>query len=165
MKEIFVLNIGGTFNKKYNEVTGSLDVPKDNDAIEMILTSAYKNNLNITCEGLIFKDSLDMDDADRKAILTAVSSYSHILIVHGTDTMDKTAAYLAQHIKNQTIVLTGAMQPFSIDCLEATANFAMSMQFLQQSNQEGVFIGMHGLVLPHEQIVKNRIKGVFECQK
>lgn len=47
MRAFFVLNIDATFNKKYNQVTGSLEVPQNNDAIEEILTRAYKNNLNV----------------------------------------------------------------------------------------------------------------------
>lgn len=165
MKETFVLNIGGTFNKIYNEVTGCLEVPFNNRAVEQLIKQVYRNNLKIQLEGLIYKDSLDMTDADRVDIKNAVQKYSKVLIVHGTDTMDKTAAFLAQHCFKQQIVLTGAMQPYFIDPVEATANFALSMQFLQQSNEKGVFIGMHGLLLPYDKIIKNRTKGVFECQK
>lgn len=40
MRAFFVLNIGATFNKKYNQVTDSLKVPQKSDAIGEILTQA-----------------------------------------------------------------------------------------------------------------------------
>jgi L-asparaginase len=114
---------------------------------------------------MLFKDSLDMDDKDRQKILKAIEKYEKILIVHGTDTMHQTAQFLASFTHHQTIVLTGAMQPFNINSIEACCNFSLSWQFLNTTPKKGVFIGMHGLVLKHHKIFKNRKKGIFQCKK
>jgi len=89
--------------------------------------------------------------------------YNKILLIHGTDTMDKTASFLAKRIKDKTIVITGAMKPYSIDPVEATANFMLGFGFLQSCNEREVYIAMHGMVKEHSKIIKNKEKGIFEC--
>lgn len=78
--------------------------------------------------------------------------------------MDKTAIFLAKNITDKTIVLTGAMHPFSIEPVEATANFMTGYGYLLACNQNGIYIAMHGMVKNHLEIKKNRQKGIFECQ-
>ena len=166
MNKILILNTGGTFNKKYCEISGTLKVLEDNSNIELIVKKAFRNNLNLDIKGVLYKDSLEINDINRKEILENLHVYKKILIVHGTDTMDMTAKFLANKIKkDQTVVLTGAMHPFSIDVLEAVANFSISLSFLNQNHNTGVYIGMHGLVKEYTKIHKNKKLGIFECQK
>lgn len=164
-ENILILNIGGTFNKVYNPLTGELDVPQNNDAIEDILDKSLIKNIEIS--GLIYKDSLDMDNCDRYVISEYIknSKYKKIIIVHGTDTIDKTAEFLSQNIKNKKIVLTAAMQPYSIDKVETVSNFMMCYGFLLACNENKIYIGMHGIVNEYQKIRKNRTLGVFECLK
>ena len=68
-------------------------------------------------------------------------------------------------LNNQTILITGAMVPFSIDSIEANANFSMALGYLLDANKKGVFIAMHGLVNEHKKIFKNRDIGVFQSTK
>ena len=67
--------------------------------------------LAIAVETLMMIDSLQMTAEDRGVILDRCRSCSssRIVITHGTDTMEQTAAVLGAAIKNKTIVLTGAM--------------------------------------------------------
>ncbi len=162
---IEIINTGGTFNKIYDPIKGELIVPKTNEAIEKILKNFY-NNFKYELKGVIFKDSLDMDDSDREILLNEIKeSFSKkILVVHGTDTIDKSAKFIDKHIKNRCIVFTGAMKPFSIDSIEATANFTLALSKLLLDYEEGVFIAMHSLVLPYDKIYKDRDRGLF-CQK
>jgi hypothetical protein len=44
---------------------------------------------------------------------------------------------------------------------EAAMNVALSLGWLLADDAPGVYIGMHGLVLPYAQIVKDRQNGVF----
>ena len=162
---IEIINTGGTFNKIYDPIKGDLIVPKTNETIEKILKS-FCNNFKYELKGVIFKDSLDMDDSDREILLNEIKeSFSKkILVVHGTDTIDKSAKFIDKHIKNRCIVFTGAMKPFSIDSIEATANFTLALSKLLLDYEEGVFIAMHSLVLPYDKIYKDRDRGLF-CQK
>jgi L-asparaginase len=162
MQEILIINTGGTFNKRYDPLKGELLVPDDSLALEEILK--HFHNLNYKILNTIHKDSLDMTDDDRKVIAREIKSSSQkkILIIHGTDTMDKTADFLDNQIKGRCIVLTGAMVPFSIDVTEATANFSLAIGYMLNKQENGVYMAMHGLVSEHSKIFKNRSRGVFE---
>jgi len=158
---MLILNTGGTFNKRYNPLSGEMEVPFDNLALEKILsTFVYEVEL----AGLIYKDSLDMDADDRKmmAKIIAASDKKHFILVHGTDTMDLTAAFLDEVIEGKVIVLTGAMVPFEIDPVEATANLAMALGYIQSEPEAGVYICMQGSVAHHKKLVKNKQVGKFE---
>jgi len=164
-KNILILNTGGTFNKIYDEISGKLIVPRNNNAINEILKMS--NFTSCEVQGLLHKDSLEFKKKDRKLLkkIISKSSFQKIIIVHGTDTMDKTAKYLSSFIKNKTIVLTGAMIPYSINCVEATSNFSLAIGNIISNEKNDIFIAMHGNVQKYNQIKKNREIGVFECQK
>ncbi len=161
--KILIINTGGTFNKVYDQINGSLEVPRDNKAIESILELSKIKDIRI--KGLIYKDSLDITDDDRKELCEYISKskYKKILIIHGTDTIDKTASFLSKNIKGRSIVLTASMQPYSIDPVEAVSNMMTGYGFLLNCKKEDIFISMHGFVKKYNKIKKNRDLGVFEC--
>jgi L-asparaginase len=76
--------------------------------------------------------------------------------------MHLSAAYFSAIFEDRIIVLTGAMVPYEIDAIEATANFAMALGYAEAMETEGVYICMQGLVGPWESIVKNKTLGRFE---
>lgn len=162
MEKILILNTGGTFNKRYNPLKGELEVPQDGIAVESILRYCYNTSYELL--NIIHKDSLEMSEEDRELIVQTIqaSSARKVLIVHGTDTMDVTATFLALHVKDKIITLTGAMVPFSIDTVEATANFMMALGDLHVREKNGVYLAMHGAIASHGTIYKNRQKGIFE---
>jgi L-asparaginase len=162
LKDILIINTGGTFNKRYNPLKGELEVPKDSLALDSILKYFY--NLSYEVKNIIHKDSLDMLESDRKILADLIKDapQKKILIVHGTDTKDKTAEFLDNLISDKCIVLTGAMVPFSIDSVEANANFSMALGYLLNEPQDGVYIAMHGFVKNHNKVFKNRKIGVFQ---
>ena len=164
MKKILVINTGGTFNKVYNPLTGNLDIDKKGEALKEI-EKFWLNRFNII--NIIGKDSLDMTEQDRAEILKVIkkSSEKKIIIVHGTDTMDKTANYLAKAKLDRKIVLTGAMVPYSINPVEATANFSSAYGYILGINQKGVHISMNGRIKNHKRVIKNKEKGYFENTK
>ena len=65
-----VINTGGTFNKRYNPLTGELEVPKDSLALDEIISYCY--NIDFDVLNVISKDSLDMSDADREFIVKTI---------------------------------------------------------------------------------------------
>ncbi|MDO9207392.1 MAG: asparaginase domain-containing protein, partial [Sulfuricurvum sp.] len=82
-------------------------------------------------------------------------------VVHGTDTMDLSAEAIARLALQKTVVFTGALIPFSIDPIEATANLAMAIGFAQRSCS-GVYIVMQGICGQYNYVRKNRECGKFE---
>ncbi|MCT7530204.1 asparaginase [Aliarcobacter cryaerophilus] len=159
--KITVINTGGTFNKRYNPISGELEVPKDSLALDEIISYCY--NIDFDVLNIISKDSLEMSDVDRELIVKTIknSTNQNIIIVHGTDTIDLTAKYLDERIKNRNIVLTGAMLPISINKVEATLNFSQAIGFLNANIENGIYISMHGSVKNYKKLVKNRELGKF----
>lgn len=158
---MLILNTGGTFNKRYNPISGEMEVPYDNLAVEKILSTFI---YDVEMAGLIYKDSLDIDMDDRKmmAKIIAASSDTHFVIVHGTDTMDMSAAFLDEVLDDKIIIFTGAMVPFEVDPIEATANLSMALGFAKSITKAGVYICMQGCVERHDRLVKNKRLGKFE---
>jgi L-asparaginase len=161
---IAVINTGGTFNKRYNPLNGELEVPTDGIALEEIIKNCF--NIDFKIVNIISKDSLDMTDDDRELIVQTIKNLEqeNIIIIHGTDTMDKTAKYLDEKIgliKNKKIVLTGAMIPFSIEKVEATLNFSQAIGFLNAKVENKVYISMHGSVTSYKLLKKNKTLGQF----
>ena len=159
--KITVINTGGTFNKRYNPISGELEVPKDSLALDEIISYCY--NIDFYVLNIISKDSLEMNDADREFIVKTIKNCKNenIIIVHGTDTIDLTASFIDENIKDKTIVLTGAMLPISINKIEATLNFASAIGFLNANIKNGIYISMHGSVKNYKKLIKNREIGQF----
>ena len=158
---MLILNSGGTFNKRYNESNGKLEVPYDNYAIEKILDSfEYKYAL----AGVVYKDSLEMDVNDRKMIAQIImeSQDDTFIVIHGTDTIDLSAEFLDEIFDDKKIILTGSMKPFEIDNIEASLNLGMAIGFSKAVCENGVYICMNGYIKPWDQLVKNRALGKFK---
>ena len=121
---------GGTIDKEYNPLNGELVFVKTH--LSEMLEQA-KNKVDIEPEVLMLKDSLDMNDNDRAIILEKCKATKEekILITQGTDTMVETAQVLGENISDKTIVLTGAMVPFSFGQSDALFNLGL---LLVQSN-------------------------------
>ena len=160
MHKILIISTGGTFNKVYNSKTGVLDINKSSNALKSI-ASKWLTEFEIL--NIIGKDSLEMTNHDRLALLSTIhqSDYNKIIIVHGTDTMDITAEYLADAELEKSIVLTGAMVPYAVDPTEATANLASAYGYIHVLEKEGVFIAMNGAMGSYDKVKKNRKEGKF----
>jgi len=158
---MLILNTGGTFNKRYDSLTGKMEVPFDNVAIEKILS---KFSYEVELAGVMYKDSLEMDIEDRKIIakIIAASRDTHFIVVHGTDTMDLTAEFFSEIFVDRVIILTGSMVPFEIDPIEATSNLSLALGFAKSEKKPGIYIAMQGLVEPFTKIKKNKQLGKFE---
>jgi len=156
--KIFVT--GGTFDKEYNELEGTLFF-KETHLPEMLKSARSK--LKIDINTLMMVDSLDMTDADRKIILEKCKKTKEdkILITHGTDTIIETAKVLASSIKNKTIVLTGAMIPYKFGSSDGLFNLGSSLAFVQTLPQ-GVYISMNGKYFRWDNLKKNKQTGMFE---
>jgi L-asparaginase len=70
--KITVLNTGGTFNKRYNPITGQLEVPSDNIALDKIIKSCF--NVEFDIKNIVSKDSLDFTQEDRETILENIKN-------------------------------------------------------------------------------------------
>ena len=158
---MLILNSGGTFNKRYNSITGELEVPFDKNSLELILQSV---NQKFPLAGVVYKDSLDMtlDDRSKLADIIRESEENIFIVIHGTDTMHLSAEFFAEVFEDKIIILTGSMVPFETDKVEASFNLGMAIGYAKAVEKNGVYICMSGSVQPWDKITKNRNSGKFE---
>lgn len=157
-----IIATGGTFDKEYNELTGSLFFTKTH--IKEILKLG-RCKLPVALTKLMLIDSLDMAQKHRAAILAACKRAKEcsIVITHGTDTMEVTARYLGERIKNKTVVLTGAMIPYKFGSSDGIFNLASALSFAQ-ALPEGVYVAMNGKLFACNDVKKNKRRGIFETR-
>ncbi|MEN8005893.1 MAG: asparaginase domain-containing protein [Candidatus Krumholzibacteriota bacterium] len=151
---------GGTFDKEYDELGGSLYF-KDTHLRDMLKLGRCL--LDVEIRTLMMIDSLDMDDEDRQVVLGQCRKCGpdRIVITHGTDTMETTARLLGENITDKTIVLTGAMIPYAFGSSDGLFNLGSALAFAQ-SLPAGVYIAMNGRYFTWDNVRKNRDAGVFE---
>ena len=157
---ILLLVTGGTFDKEYNELTGALYF-KSTHVGDMLQLGRCR--LNTEIENLMMIDSLEMTGADRETILIRCrkAKSKHIVITHGTDTMQQTAAVLGKAKLNKTIILTGAMIPYKFGSSDGMFNLGCALAFVQVLSP-GVYVAMNGRYFPWNDVRKNRKLGIFE---
>jgi L-asparaginase len=161
MKKIRVLVTGGTFDKKYDELTGRLFF-RDTHVPEMLRLGRCR--LDVTVETVMMIDSLELDDHGRERIVQRVrdSDESAIVVTHGTDTMVQTARAIADaSLSNKTVVLTGAMVPYAFGSSDGLFNLGSALSFVQVL-PSGVYIAMNGRHFPWNVVRKNTETGSFE---
>lgn len=157
---IRVFVTGGTFDKEYDELRGTLFF-KDTHVPEMLKRGRCRLDLDIRT--LMMVDSLDMSEADRDVIARncAESPQDRIVVTHGTDTMVDTARRIAERVSGKTVVLTGAMVPYAFGSSDGLFNLGSALSFAQ-TLPHGVYVAMNGRVFPYDEVRKNRDIGVFE---
>jgi L-asparaginase len=160
---IRILVTGGTFDKEYNELNGTLYF-KDTHVPEMLRLG--RSRVDVTIDTLSMMDSLDMTAADRERIVSAcrAAPETRIVITHGTDTMVDTARAIAtsghSEITRKTVVLTGAMVPYAFGSSDGLFNLGSALSFVQ-TLPAGVYVAMNGRYFEWDAVTKDRTAGVF----
>jgi L-asparaginase len=151
---------GGTFDKEYDEIHGTLYF-KDTHLPEMLRLGRCRADVKLRT--LMMVDSLELTDADRHLILDNCrrAHEERIVVTHGTDTLEDTARVLGEAITNKTVVLTGAMVPYAFGSSDGLFNLGSAIA-LAQCLPHGVYIAMNGLIFHWQNVKKNRALGVFE---
>lgn len=159
-KSIRIIITGGTFDKHYDAIKGALTF-KETHLPEILEQSRITVPVEFEVSQLI--DSLEMDAEDRAEILQACkkAEEDQIIITHGTDTLEVTARKLGEENLKKTIVLTGAMVPFSIAGSDAIFNLGGAMTAVQLLPQ-GVYVAMNSRIIPWDQVTKDRQQGIFK---
>jgi len=159
-EETRIFATGGTFDKEYNELNGDLFF-KDTHIYEILKRG--RNTVNISVRTLMMKDSLDMTEDDRQIILSSCQNCNveNIIVTHGTDTMIKTAKLLKEHIKNKTVILTGALIPYAFGASDAFFNLGSALAYARILPY-GVYINMNGRFFDPDNVKKNYETGFFD---
>lgn len=160
---IRIVVTGGTFDKEYNELNGTLFF-RNTHVLEMLRLG--RCHVDVFVQKLMMMDSLDMTAGDRARIVDEcrLAAETAIVITHGTDTMVETAEALAAAFPNggsKTIVLTGAMIPYAFGSSDGLFNLGSALSFVQVL-PAGVYVAMNGRFFDWDRVRKNRETGVFE---
>ena len=164
MLRIHLISTGGTIEKIYSEQTGVVE--NAGSKIDRYLQMLRLPDAQIETLHLMNKDSLDMTEEDRHAVLTAVehclADGSPIVVSHGTDTMVETGLYLKRHLSTVTVpvVFTGAMTPLGFERSDGLQNLTESL-FAARVLAAGIYVVMHNQVFPIDQVKKDREKARF----
>jgi len=157
--KIKILITGGTFDKEYDEIKQTLLFKQSH--VPAVLKEG-RNRLDVEVVTLMLKDSLQMTDADREILANYCKEApeTKIVVTHGTDTMDQTAEYLASRVPSKTIVLTGAMVPYTFGSSDGLFNLGCALAFVQ-TLPAGVYVAMNGQCFQAGNVNKNTESGFF----
>ena len=157
---IRIIITGGTFDKQYDALKGVMTF-KDTHLPDIIRQVRLTESVELEINQLV--DSLDMGDEARQSVLAACSRAveDKIVITHGTDRMVETARVLGPAGLGKTIVLTGAMVPYSVSYSDALFNLGAAVAAVGLL-PKGVWVVMNGRAFAWDKARKNLEKGVFE---
>lgn len=143
---IHFIQTGGTIDKDYTPTEHSHGYNFDiaDPAFAAVFRRLFPK-LRYTKHILLKKDSLDITDSDRRKLATYVAAapYRHIVMTHGTDTIEQTARVL--DAGNKVVVLTGAMKPHRFTDSDAEFNIGMAIG-VALTAKPGVYIALNGSV-------------------
>ena len=153
--KILFLQTGGTIDKDYPQASKGWAFEIHEPAVSRILIK-LNPSFSYSVKSVLKKDSLEINSNDRNLLLETCQNAKEnkIIITHGTDTMEETAVYL-NSIKNKTIIITGSMRPEKFKDSDADLNLGMAISGVQTLSP-GIYIAMHGLIIPHDKIDRNK---------
>jgi L-asparaginase len=156
---IEIITTGGTIDKVYFDAKSEYEVGRS------VITEIFDES-NVTLDygvrELMHKDSIELNDDDRRLIRQAVehSPAERIVVTHGTDTMIETAKAL-HGVSGKVVVLTGSLTPARFKYSDAIFNVAVAVAAVQ-CLPHGVYLAMNGRVFSPDNVRKNREENRFE---
>jgi L-asparaginase len=162
--KILFLQAGGTIDKEYENGAQAYNFIITEPASKRILAQILPT-FDYRIESVAKKDSMDLTDDDRQAILSACvdAPEDHIVITHGTDTMAVTAKELSS-ITDKVIVITGALRPERFYNSDAQFNLGTAVGGVQ-TLPKGIYIAMSGRLLTWDEYSKHPDTGRFSSTK
>lgn len=150
---------GGTIDKIYFDALSQFEVGESQ--VQHILAEGLVD-FDFDVVPLMHKDSLEIDDADRRKLRDYIEKDdgSRYVVTHGTDSMPATAQVLSG-LEGKTIVLTGALSPARFKTTDAVFNVGMAVAAVQVASP-GVYIAMSGQLFEAGSVRKNRAENRFE---
>lgn len=166
IQKITVLTTGGTIEKTYDEIEGTLFNR------ETVVRKRIEDRLRlpwtqIEIKSLMAKDSLEMTDEDREFIVSSIKYAAGqgepIVVLHGTDTMQETAELAAMTLNPPVpVVFTGAMKPLGFEDSDAIQNITEAMM-VAKIIPPGIYISFHNRLFNVPGARKNKAKRTFEA--
>lgn len=165
-QKVHILTTGGTIEKSYCESDGSVK-NMESQLKARLLARLRLPHTDFWIEEVMAKDSLDMTEEDRETILQRIKAKfpdgNPIVVLHGTDTMEKTLRHCHQNMPRPpvAVIFTGAMTPAGFIESDAQQNFTEAL-FASQIVPPGFYISFHGALFEAPNVRKNHQRGTFE---
>jgi L-asparaginase len=164
MQTIYLITTGGTIEKQYSVQTCT--VVNSETKIVPYMRRLRLPDADVRVVPLMNKDSLEVTDADRTAIVAKVVELADlecpIVITHGTDTLVETGLAIEKAIPDlrAPVILTGAMKPLGFDRSDGLQNLAESL-LAARLLDPGVHVVFHSQVIPVGEAYKDKRRGTF----
>ena len=157
MKKIALISTGGTIEKTYDALSGTL--ANHVSVLDVMLASLELRGASIERFALMNKDSLDMSEADHNSIAEQAhlhaQNFDGVVVVHGTDRLTKSGDAICAHGRPRVpVVLTGAMRPYELRTTDALQNLTEALLAVQLLSS-GVYVAMHNNVLEFPGVSKD----------
>jgi len=160
--KLTIVTTGGTIDKIYFDVKSDFQV---GDPQIGVILEALNLALDFEVISLMRKDSLDITEEDRQLLFDTIANHANdrFLITHGTDTLVQTALFLDALAADNTIILTGALNPARFVGSDAVFNIGCAVAACQ-TEDPGIFIAMNGRIwnplLVHKNVDTNRFEPI-----
>jgi len=146
LPDIAILHTGGTIASRVSYKEGGVKPAFEPEDLLQMYPELFER-ANVDSEVIAQMLSEDMEPTHWQEVARAVSEHRDkdgIIIGHGTDTMQYTAAALSFMLENIDIpvVLVGAQRSSDRPSSDAAMNLLSAVEFIQEG-QSGVFICMH----------------------
>ena len=177
LPKILLLSTGGTIASKIDYRTGGVTPALSAEELNASVPELAKM-ANIDAEVLFSEYSENLVPKHWKTIAEKLDSYINsdykgIIIAHGTDTMQYTAAYLSFALSGypKPIALVGSQRSSDRPSSDAASNLISAVRFVVECNTTGIYVVMHhnendDLVVCHlgTRVRKNHTskRGAFE---
>ncbi|MGU3400615.1 asparaginase domain-containing protein [Brucellaceae bacterium D45D] len=161
-KALRIIVTGGTLDKIHDTYSEALAFDPDGRTHLPEMLQVARCHFPVV-ECLFLKDSLHFSDADRDAIADAIKRAPEeaIIVTHGTGTMDQTAAFLDSRVSDRTVVLTGALRPYSFGNSDAVFNLGGALTAAQLL-AHGIWVVMNGRIFRAGHVHKDVHSGRFD---
>jgi L-asparaginase len=164
MQTIYLITTGGTIEKEYSEQLGV--VLNKESKISDYLKHLRLPDCEVRVVPLMNKDSLEMTPEDRAGLVAKLEELLPLncpmVVTHGTDTLVESGQLVERSFPalQVPVVFTGAMKPLGFDLSDGLQNMTESL-FAARLLKPGVYVVMHGQVLPVALARKDRERGTF----
>jgi L-asparaginase len=162
MSRIALISTGGTIEKTYEELGGTLS--NRVSVLDVMLAQLELRGIEgITRVALMNKDSLEMTPEDHahiaEEVLRQSADHAGVVVVHGTDRLAHSGETTLGRLRQAggprvPVVFTGAMRPFELRRTDATQNLTEALLAVQVL-PPGVYVSMHNRVLAFPGVRKD----------
>ena len=173
--------MGGTIDKDYPRSTKGWAFEISDPAVHRVLEKVRPPGFEAEVVSVCKKDSMEIDDDDRRALLRACSdaAATRIIVTHGTDTLVQTAQFVQREaaaevaaayragatagsgsLAGKVVVFTGAMRPEKFTCSDAPFNVGTAVGAANVC-APGVYVCMGGRVFECDRVTRNLETGEF----